>query len=231
MARPSELVIGNCYFWPGYYDRDLLVPAVTTLRYLGEDTSGSERFWRFEPWEMDPDQDPGEIVFTDDQLNSIVNLEGLIARLRELSRVDGVSPRIPVSPPIASDAPALQTLGPEIARLIADPAQVSVTITIQFTDDGFSIGRDAGGALAATFFTHPLLDPTEEQKVIAFFAASGAKPKVDYLADKGRTRILEFPLPADGTLIERICRDLLIRIYAMRADDVLRYSRHAANRQ
>jgi hypothetical protein len=48
MARPTELVIGYCYFMLGYFDSELLVPGVTTLRYLGVDTTGPERFWRFQ---------------------------------------------------------------------------------------------------------------------------------------------------------------------------------------
>ena len=59
----------------------------------------------------------------------------------------------------------------------------------------------------------------------------GAKAQVDYLADKGRTRILEFPLPADAASIARICGDLLTGVYAMRADDLLRYTWHAASKR
>lgn len=233
MARPSELVIGNCYFWLGYFDRDLLVPAVTTLRYLGTDLAGSERLWRFESWQVEGEetQDNGEMVFTDDQLCRVVDVEGLIAQLRELSRVRPAGAPAPPSRPIAPDAAALGDIGAQIAKLMDGRLDDSVTIIVQFTDDGFSIARNAAGVMSASFFTHPLLDPTEEEKVIAFFQARGVSPQVDYLADKGRTRVLEFPLPADAGAIEGICRRLLIEIYAMRDDDALRYSWYSAKKQ
>jgi hypothetical protein len=86
-------------------------------------------------------------------------------------------------------------------------------------------------AIGPEIAKHPLLDPAEEEKIIAFFGARGAKARVDYLADKGRTRILEFPLPADAASIARICGDLLTGVYAMRADDLLRYTWHAASKR
>ena len=86
-------------------------------------------------------------------------------------------------------------------------------------------------AIGPEIAKHPLLDPAEEQKIIAFFGARGAKAQVDYLADKGRTRILEFPLPADAASIARICGGLLTGAYAMRADDLLRYTWHAASKR
>lgn len=82
MARPSELVIGYCYFMLGYFDSELLVPGVTTLRYLGVDATGPERLWRFQSWGAD---DGSELVLTDEQLSQVSDLGGLMGELQALS--------------------------------------------------------------------------------------------------------------------------------------------------
>ncbi|HEX5763998.1 MAG TPA: hypothetical protein VFY27_00385, partial [Woeseiaceae bacterium] len=50
MAHPSSLVAGNCYFLVHYYDRDLLVPNVSTLvfRESRVDEETGHRLWLFD---------------------------------------------------------------------------------------------------------------------------------------------------------------------------------------
>jgi hypothetical protein len=226
MARPRELVSGNCYFMISYVDEDLLFPRVTTLRYLGVDASQPERLWRFEFWEVERDEEKrGSImVFRDSQLWQILDLSGLLRKLKELAYLHPLKALPPHGALIEPDDAALESIGPEIGKLIADSTHNSVTITIQFTDYGFTIGRGKGGGMHATFFTRPLLDSMEEEKIIAFFMKLGATAQVDYRANKGRTRVLEFPLPDDIVAIEKICRYLLTEIYSMQCDDMLIYS-------
>lgn len=213
----------------GYLDDDLLVPAITALRYMGEGALDEQKVWRFEMYEAEPGQFPEKevLVLKDSQLWQVLDLHGLLVRLQELTHFHPFQAVPPPSPPIALDASALNSLAPEITRLIADSSQESVTITIRFTDDGFSIGRSRLGGLAANFFTHPLLDRREEEKILDFFSGRGVRPHVDYLASKGRTRVLEFQLPNDGESIIQICRALLTEVFAMRSDDELSYFWHA----
>jgi hypothetical protein len=48
MARPETLVAGNCYFSIGFNDRDLVLPLIDTLVYVGqEDDPEDGRMWLF----------------------------------------------------------------------------------------------------------------------------------------------------------------------------------------
>jgi hypothetical protein len=95
-----------------------------------------------------------------------------------------------------------------------------VTMTIRFTDDALSVGRRDGG-FEMVFYTHPRLDISEEQRVLHLFDERGQAPIVDYLADRGWTRILHFDLPADAATIVARCRRVLLEVYAMRKGDLL----------
>ncbi len=48
-VRPTELVVGNCYFSVGYADQDLAVPLIQTLLYVGpeEDPEKGRQMWTF----------------------------------------------------------------------------------------------------------------------------------------------------------------------------------------
>ena len=46
VARRESLVVGNCYFSVGFYDRDLMLPMIDTLVYVGQDPEHG-RIWLF----------------------------------------------------------------------------------------------------------------------------------------------------------------------------------------
>jgi hypothetical protein len=227
MARPSELIPGSCYFMVGYCDSDLLVPSIDTLIFVGEDASEDPRVWRFQWPERHADGKPSgdEFLLSDDQLYQVVDLQGLQRLLREIATLHPFKPLRALSPRASPNARALDTLAIEIEKFLADQTCRSMTITIKFTDDGFSLSRRTDGVIEADFFTHPRLDVTEEEKVLALFMAVGIHQHVDYLADKGRTRVLHFTMPQHVQSIIELSRNLLIEVYAMRSDDSLAYSR------
>jgi hypothetical protein len=230
MARPENLVPGNCYFSVGFYDSDLVLPMIDTLVYVGQKTDqGERRLWLFKepdgpssPDEQDPaPESPALIGFSDRQLHEIVDFDGLMQTLREIA-VD--HPLKPVAQ--TNEEPAtvedFHTLCPEVARFMDDAECVSVTMTIRFTDDGLSLGRRESG-YKMSFYAHPRHDPHEAAKILMLFAGIGVQPHVDYLCDRGRTRVLEFGIPSEQQSIVDLCRRVLVDVYSMRRGDVLDY--------
>ena len=45
MARPEDLVPGNCYFLSGFPDEALLFPSISTLRYVRHEQGDDGRDW------------------------------------------------------------------------------------------------------------------------------------------------------------------------------------------
>ena len=230
MARPETLIPGNCYFSVGFYDNDLVLPMIDTLVYVGQETDQDEgRLWLFkEPEspsshdEQDPLPEPPALIrFSDSQFDEIVDFDGLMQRLREIA-VD--HPLKPVAQTVEEPATVedFHTLSPEVARFLNDAECVSVTMTIRFTDDGLSLGRREGG-YEMGFFAHPRQDPHEATRILTLFADIGVQPHVDYLCDRGRTRVLEFSIPSDQESIVHLCRRVLAEVYSMRRGDVLEY--------
>ena len=103
-----------------------------------------------------------------------------------------------------------------------DAECVSVTMTTRFTDDGLSLGRREGG-YEMGFFAHPRRDPHAASKILTLFAGMGVEPHVDYLSDRGRTRVLKVSIPSEQESIVRLCRRVLADVYSMRRGDVLEY--------
>ena len=73
------------------------------------------------------------------------------------------------------------------------------------------------------FFAHPRLDPHEASKILTLFEGIGVQPHVDYLCDRGRTRVLEFSIPSDQESVVDLCKRVLAEVYSMRRGDVLEY--------
>src|SRR5262245_42099530 len=229
MARPEELIPGNCYFLVGFHDRDLLFPYISTLTYVErEEDKQSGYSWLFrEPREdLSPDAKGDErselIALKDDQLHQIVDLRGLVKWL------DSVAPDHPITAPAtrstgSATSADLQHLRSEIAKVLEYEEYLSVTVTILFTDDGFSVGRRDGGGVEMNFFPHPRTEAHHEAGIRELFDEMGVAPHEDYLADRGRTRILAFGVPEDLDAIMKICERLFLSVYVMRADDILRY--------
>ena len=230
MARPETLIPGNCYFSVGFYDTDLVLPMIDTLVYIGEETDQDEgRLWLFKEPESprspdgpDPSSEPPALIgFSDSQLHEIVDFDGLMQRLREVA-VD--HPLKPVAQTAKEPATVedFHTLSSEVASFLNDVECLSVSIAIRFTEDGLSLGRREGGYKMA-FFAHPRHDPHKAPKILTLFAGIGVQPHVDYLADGGRTRMLEFLIPSEQESIVHLCRRVLAEVYSMRRGDVLEY--------
>jgi hypothetical protein len=231
MARPETPVPGNCYFSVGFYDNDLVLPMIDTLVYVGQSDHDSEhgRMWLFKQPDASPnseqdgtaDDAPALIAFSDKQLHEIVAFSGLIQRIREVAADHPLQPipNLAADPATAED---FDTLEPEIAKFLNSREYVSLTITIRFTDDGLSLGR-RDEAYDIDFFAHPRQDPDEDSRILSFFASVGVQPLVDYFCDRGRTRVLQFPIPSDQDVIVRPCRRVLTEVYSMRRGDGLDY--------
>ncbi len=230
MARPETLIPGNCYFSVHFYDNDLLLPMIDTLVYVGQEIDQDERrLWLFKEPESPPDPEEQEVVpespaligFSDKQLHEIVDFDGLIRRLGEIA---ADHPLKPISPPVAQSATDedFQSVPGEVGRFLNDPECVSLTMTIRFTDDGLSLSRREDG-YEMGFFPHPRRDPDEAGKLLSLFAGIGVQPHVDYLADGGRTRVLEFSIPSEHESIVGLCKRVLAEVYSMRHGDVLDY--------
>jgi hypothetical protein len=229
MARPETLIPGNCYFLVGYYDNDLVLPMIDTLVYVGQETDQDEgRLWLFKepespssPDEQDPSSEPALMGFSDRQLHEIVDFDGLMRRLREIA-VD--HPLKPVAQTAEEPATVedFHTLSAEVARFLDDAECVSVTMTIRFTDDGLSLGRCEGG-YEMDFYAHSRRNPDQDPTILSLFAGIGVKPLVDYVCDRGRTRVLHFPIPNERDSIVALCKRVFTELYSMRRGDVLDY--------
>ena len=230
MARPETLVAGNCYFSIAFYDDDLVLPMIDTLVYVGQtDDPHHGRTWLFKepdaPHGTEPDGTSNEsaalIAFSDGQLHGIVEFSGLIQRIREIAADHPLQPipHIAAEPPAADD---FESLGPEIAKFLNNPDYESLTMTIRFTDDGLSLGRK-DGAYQMHFVSHPRHDPDEDSRILSLFASIRVNPLVDYVCDRGRTRVLQFPIRSERDAIDQLCRRVLTEVYSMRRGDDLDY--------
>ena len=113
-------------------------------------------------------------------------------------------------------------LSAAVARFLNDAECVGVTMTIRFTDDGLSLGRREGG-YEMDFFAHPRRNPDEDSRVLALFAGIGVEPLVDCVCDRGRTRVLQFPIPSERDPIVALCKRVFLELHSMRRGDVLDY--------
>jgi hypothetical protein len=173
------------------------------------------------PDEQDPSSEPPALIgFSDSQLHEIVDFDGLMQRLREIA-VD--HPLKPVAQTVEEPATVedFHTLSAEVARFLDDAECVSVTMTIRFTDGGLSLGRREGG-YQMHFFTHPRR-PDEDLRIRSLFACISVQPLVDYVCDRGRTRVLQFPIPTERDSIVQLCKRVLAEVHSMRRGDVLDY--------
>src|SRR5581483_2426108 len=146
MARPSELVPGNCYFMMNFYESDppLVVPAIWTYLFVGQETHEGQRVWIFReapspgPLESAEEDDDVLTAFEDRQLYKILDLQGLI---RQLGGLIDFHPLVKPTAPVSAPKPrtSFPEVAAQIARLLASDEWSWVTITIRYTDDGFSI--------------------------------------------------------------------------------------------
>lgn len=224
MARPYELVPGNCYFLLNYYDEDLKVPFIRT--YLFErkaEGESDEKLWLFREPTTEEEQQPEGSVITairEDQLYQVLDFDGLVKSLGELVHLH---PLVPLPKSAAgsleprSDIPELDGVA---EKVLGFEGRRSLTMTIRYTDDGFSIGRSEAG-LYASFFLKVLLEAQLELGIRAVFSALGIAPSQDHLSQDGRVRALTYPLPAEEESLELLAKKLLLDAYRMQQRDGL----------
>jgi hypothetical protein len=230
-VRPNELVVGNCYFNVGYADDRFAVPLIQTLLYVGpeEDPENGRQLWTFTEAayrgpaaNIEADGEEIRVVFPEEQLYTILDLARLMRTLGEAAPEHPLHP-LPLDPGPASEAD-LGGLKVELARFFEATDLEAVTVTIRFTDDGFSLTRRPDGRIDLLLFPHPRLDPDEEGALRTLCLSAGLTPREDYLSDYGRTRILAYPVPSDGEpAILKLASRMFLEAYAMRQGDVLTY--------
>jgi hypothetical protein len=229
MARPRDLVPGDCYFLLNYFDSNLVIPGIQTLSYVGteKDDSGETR-WLFreciaEPESLDSQptvEKPPLVGFSSDSLYQILELKDLIRELGGLVDFHPLSwtaNHADLSPRRA-ECPELRTV---IDRLLASPVGTSVTTTIEFTDDGFSMQKEQG----TVKFSHFISSKTErEQETVVrrIFQEQGIAPTDDYLSDNGKTHVLLFRVEDEPTTLMAIGNRIFCEVYSMRMNDSIR---------
>src|SRR5690242_20557764 len=109
MARPDELIAGNCYFTVGFHDKNLLFPYVSTLKFLRCDIGeNGQRLWLFDdPGLLDGDSDGHEEVLgmNDDQLYQVLDFPGLLRELNAIAIDHPLSPVPPSAGPLVGAVP------------------------------------------------------------------------------------------------------------------------------
>jgi hypothetical protein len=232
MARPEELVHGKCYFQVVYSDEQLLIPKVLTLLYerceesaQTEDGTDFGRHWLFRCCELSAETETDPLMgITDDQLYSVLDFPGLLAVLEELA-ADPFHAIQPWNAPLATISD-FADLRHQVPRFLEDLDFVSLTITIKFREQGLTLSRCDHDGLEMTFFPRPRRD-REEPRIRRFFLDLGIKAHEDYLADRGRMRVLSFSIPAACLPLDQLvnlCTRVFIEVYAMRAGEPLKYS-------
>jgi hypothetical protein len=232
MTQPRNLIPGNCYFHCSYYDRNLLFPYIQTLRFVEShaDENG-EINWLFEePIESDEEapEPPTFISFSDDQLDSVLELGDLQIKLKELSCFHPLTPRPIESARYKSRIELIQRfeLSGKVSELLASETENSLSIGIRYTDDACLLQKK-GGELQLKFFQHPLMDSESEAALFQLFAARGIGPSTNYLADNGRTRVLDFSVPPKAEVLADIVAEACISVFRITLDDELVFSRGA----
>jgi hypothetical protein len=224
MARPDELVRGNCYFLLNYHDDELLIPAVQTLLFHSLETweDGSRRWLFLDPENSEESESNVPYAFADADLARLLDIQGL---RRELGALVPLHP-LTRSPPRSLDAERIRTeiaeLEPVLDKLLTQGTGVSVTLTIKYLDLGLSFGRRKGrDALEADLFIDLHDERQPERRLRDVFASLGLNPSQDYLAQTNRVRILSHPVPEDRDVIRKIAYEVLIGVFGMRVADEL----------
>jgi hypothetical protein len=240
MARPETLVPGNCYVQMGFTHRDLPVPLIATLVYVGPhvDVDGTPG-WLFRDYSTAPDPEDDEaeaapgtdaeaeppsagysyLRVDDRQLHSVLDFDGVARRLREIAKFHPLDP-IPeavIEPPTEIE---FMPIAAAVERALHDPDCLSVSMVVRFTDDGVAVKGHADGC-CLTFFSHSIVDPDEEARIRALFAALGKSPATDRLLNGGRARGLDYTTAPDRDTVVAVCRRVFEEVHRIRKGDVI----------
>ena len=225
MARPENLVPGNCYFVVSFFDRDLLIPSIDTLLFVEREDPQSGSSWIFqEPPSTDesgkplPDEEPVLTSFSAEQLYQVLDFPELLQTLGEVAPLHPIQKKPALAPPVEK----YQELRRQIQTFLSDPEYVGLTITILYTDDAISIGRD-NDAYDLGFYPSVRRDAWREAKLRALFASMGRRPSVDYTVNRGRVRALHFPVSGKLDELHALCGRILLEIFGMRNNDSLTF--------
>lgn len=223
MARTDRFIPGSYYYMVHYLDDDLLIPEVMTLRFTGT-ASGDEGepLWLFEPSAQDAETPKGTpLGVTESQLHQVLDFSALLAVFQELQGFH--PPEMMLGNKLRpEDVLRLHALIPRLGQFFADPKR-HAQIGIRYTDDCIFLERTAG-AVELHVYTHPLRAPFEDRELTAVLGRRGIPPKTDYLADRGRTRVLQYQLPSNVQQVAEICAELFATAYNITDSDELAFT-------
>jgi hypothetical protein len=228
MAHPDSLVIGCDYFVVHYYDKELLVPSVMTVRYVGcvADDDGNPEWTFSEPRHLDdPIADECEplIAFDEDHLFQVLHLEEAI---NELNEVRQVRPASVPPPPARLDKDQLLArlpLAKRVHEFLAAAHFSKLQVSVRYLDQALFLEKRAG-ALSLQLFTHPLRAAAEQARLNVFFRGRDLSPASDYPADRGRTRIVKYEVPTSATEITDLCAALIVDVWQITERDELKFA-------
>jgi hypothetical protein len=237
MARLDELMPGTDFFLVQYYDGNLLVPHIKTLRYEGRQTAddGTE-LWVFrEPrTELPPSDEEARIAedrleetdtpligFSESTLCRLLNFDGLLAVMNELQ---AVRPRPGRSAENMTPEQVLEqhSLRERITEFLASSAPARLHLQVRYTDSGLFLTKEAAG-LEIRLYTRPLRAPEEDARLLAIMKDAGLPAHTNYFADRGRTRILAYRVPTELAALSMLSARILAVGYEMRTTDELQF--------
>jgi len=196
MAHPDSFVAGAIFFLVHYYDEELLFPSIQTLEYESRATADDgTALWIFrEPnGTQDAETDePDGIAFAESQLYELLDFDGLLRVIREQQVGEGKS-RIRGAHIAPDELLKKYGMRERVAAFLSSEAS-SLSLEVRYTDDGMFIEKTADGA-EFHFFTHPLRYSEQNSRMNGLLESKAWTPREDYLADKGRTRVLSIPCP------------------------------------
>lgn len=219
--HPDALRVGGTYFIVHYYDDDLLIPDITTLQYQGADAEeDGTPMWLFSEGVPDSDGATDEqtvIGIPESQLCSVLELEGLVTVLNELR---GVLRGTPSVAEFLTEADVLgkYSLTIRIEEFLKSPVHHELKICIRYRDRCLFLKKHAD-VVALDLFMHPMRSIDENERFDRLMGERGAHPVTDYLADRGRTRVLEYRLPAEAQPIADLCGAVLATVYQVAPSD------------
>ena len=230
MAHPDTLIPGNCYFNIGYADQNLFIPLINTYIYIEKKQDENGDYWLFQDahsyfWKDDVESK--YLSVQEDMLSRIVELTELLNNLKELEDLHPIvkDERNITANPIELTASNIDQLRDQVQMMLENDEYRSLTTTIKYRDDGFSISKNKD-TLKFNFFINWIKHPEREELIRTLFTELSITPHTDYLAQHGRARILDYPFPADTSEILRISIRLFTDIYKIKSNETLNYYLH-----